>query len=91
MPCVSVFDSPVGPNGGCIFANPNVWEEIPPVKLPSEGGGRDGREPTPLSRRRYGYEQGNLDALEETRRMRILAEDDDIVAVITAMLTKGLM
>ena len=79
--------------------------EPTPTPIPNtDGGGRgSGRidrksalkaqqpTPTPLSRPRRGYDQGNVDALDETRRMRILAEDDDIVALITAMLTKGLM
>jgi hypothetical protein len=88
MPCVSVFDNPVGPNGGCIFANPNVWLDIPTVELPSEGGGRG---TGGIHRPRTGYEQGRDDAVEETRRKRILQEDDDIVALIASMLENRLM
>jgi hypothetical protein len=86
--CKSVFDSPIGPNGGCIFANPNVWLDVEPVELPSHGGGIGGG-----GRRseRPSYREGPMDALEQTRRKRILAEDDDIVALITAMLGQGLM
>jgi hypothetical protein len=85
--CKSVFASPVGPNGGCIFANPNVWEEIPPVQLPSEGGGIGGGRRS----ERPDYREGPQDALEQTRRKRILSEDDDVVALIMSMLGEGLM
>lgn len=55
-----------------------------PAPVPSsEGGGRRSE--------RTGYRDGHRDALEQTRRKRILSEDDDIIALITAMLTKGLM
>jgi hypothetical protein len=89
MACVSVFDSPVGPNGGCIFADPNVWLDVQPIERSTVGGGRTHE--IPLRREKSRYRDGNIDALEETRRMRILAEDDDIVALLTAMLTKGMM
>jgi len=91
MACVSVFANPVGPNGGCVFANPNVWLDVQPVQLPSDGGGRSQTHQQPLRRDKSRYRDGNIDALEETRRLRILSEDEDIVALLTAMLTKGLM
>ena len=50
---------------------------------PSQGGGRRSERPS--------YRDGPHDALEQTRRKRILQEDDDIVALITAMLGQGLM
>jgi hypothetical protein len=65
---------------------------------PSTGGGR-GSGPTngirpehpyrPRSHSRY--DRGNIDALEETRRARILSEDDDIVALIAAMLSRDML
>jgi len=69
-----------------------------PVTPPTGGGGR-GSGPTngvqpehpyrPRSHTRY--DKGNIDALEETRRARILAEDDDIVALIAAMLSRDML
>lgn len=49
------------------------------------------QQPDPYRRPRKGYAKGNIDALEETRRLRILAEDDDVVALIMSMLNNGLM
>ncbi len=68
------------------------WVECPSAitPVPSTDGG--GRGTGPIGRRaRAGYEGAGLDALEETRRKRILIEDDDIVALIMAMLENRLM
>ena len=60
----------------------------PPVVVPPQGdiGGGGGRR-----NERPSYRPDYRDALEQTRRKRILQEDDDIVALITAMLTEGMM
>jgi len=66
-----------------------IVPEIPVTPTPPPSGGRGSgpiyREWAP------GYDQYREDALRETRRKRILAEDDDIVALIAAMITKRLM
>jgi hypothetical protein len=84
--CQIIFRSPDHTNGGCIFADPTTIIAIEAPSLPqrpSEGGGRRSE--------RDSYRHGHRDALEQTRRKRILAEDDDIVALIAAMLTEGMM
>jgi len=53
----------------------------PAPKIPGTGGGR--YEP--------GYTRQREDALKETRRRRILAEDEEISAMIMAMVTNGLL
>jgi len=90
MACV--LDNPIHANGGCIFADPSTFLVVssPVTEIPLGGGGRRSG-PNYRPRPKRGYDHGNIDALEETRRARILAEDDDIVGLITAMLTKGLM
>jgi len=60
---------------------------IPPVvepkpEIPSTGGG---------GRYDPGYVRQREDALLETRRRRILAEDEEISAMIMAMITKSLI
>ncbi len=62
---------------------------VPPAPVPPTDTGRgsgptDGIQPE-------GYTKLYEDRLLETRRKRILSEDDDIVALIVAMITKGLM
>ena len=68
------------------------WVQCPsdavPAPAPSHGGGRG---TGGIHRPRTGYERGRDDAVEETRRKRILQEDDDIIALLTAMLNNGLL
>jgi len=89
MSCQIVFDDPIHANGGMIFADPTRITVLPPhlPYPPSEGGGRG----TSRGIKRKGYNEGQVNALEETRRQRILREDDDIVALIASMLENGLM
>jgi len=61
---------------------PPVEPPIPKPEIPSSGGG---------GRYDPGYTRQREDALKETRRRRILQEDDDITAVIMAMVTKDLL
>ena len=86
MQCV--FDNPVYANGGCIFADPSEFlvPIIPPTGLES---GR-GSGPT-HGIRKEGYKQHRESALLETRRRKILQEDNDIIALIISMLTRNLM
>lgn len=72
--------NPQGP-GWLLFFQDDFVEPIPKPKIPGTGGGRYD----------VGYTKGRDDALLETRRKRILAEDDDIVGVIIAIVTKGLI
>ena len=53
----------------------------PQPEIPATGGG--GRSP--------GYTRGREDALLETRRKRILRDDEEITALIMAMVTEGLI
>jgi hypothetical protein len=85
MQCV--FDDPIHANGGCIFADPTKFLAVVPSPdlEPSRGSG-----PT-TGIRRERYDKHREDALRETRRNRIIREDDDIVSLIVSMLTKDLM
>jgi len=84
-----VFDNPIHAGGGCIFADPSVFLAIiPPAPdqgLPTRGSGQT------TGIRREGYNKHREAALRETRRGRILREDDDIIALIVSMITKDLM
>ncbi len=56
---------------------------VPPqVKIPGTGGG---------GRYEPGYTKQREDALAETRRRRILQEDEEVIALIMAMVTEGLI
>ena len=68
------------------------WVQCPSATVPPTvpgGGGRGSGRTSGI--RPLGYTGQREDALAETRRKRILREDDDIVAIIGAMLTRGLM
>ena len=72
----------------------NSWiccgvEIRPPVITPviPDPGGRGSGPTTGIK----GYDQQHQDALLETRRKRILAEDEDVVALIMAMVTRDLL
>ena len=54
---------------------------IPVPPIPSSGGGRYGP----------GYTGNREDALKETRRSKILTEDDEIIAIVMSMITEGLL
>lgn len=84
---ICVFDSPIHPNGGCIFADPSAPIAIIP-RVPDRPGRGSG--PT-TGIRPESFKEHREDALRETRLKRILAEDEDIVALIMAMLKNGLM
>ena len=60
-----------------------------PVIDPTDVGRGSG--PTDGIRRLPGYNKHHQDNILETRRKRILQEDDDVVALIMAMLTRGIM
>ena len=84
MSCQIIFRNPEHSGGGCIFADPTI---IIPIDLPGPvgDGGNGGGQQQP------GYSKTQNDALLETRRNRILREDDDIIALIMSMLTKDLL
>lgn len=65
-----------------------IQPPIPPVK-PGDVPGR-GSGPT-HGIREEGYNKHREDALRETRRLRILQEDEDLIALIVSMVTKDLM
>jgi len=71
--------------GGSFAGREEVIVEPPEPTLPEiPGTGGGGRyEP--------GYTRQREDALKETRRRRILAEDEEISAMIMAMVTNGLL
>ena len=54
----------------------------PQPEIPGTGGG---------GRYDPGYTRQREDALEETRRKRILQEDEEVAALIMAMVTEGLI
>ena len=60
-----------------------------PVTNPTDVGRGSG--PTDGIRRLPGYNKHHQDNILETRRKRILQEDEDIIALIMAMLTRGIM
>jgi len=62
-----------------VIVEPPIVEPKP--EIPGTGGGR--YEP--------GYTRQREDALKETRRRRILQEDEEISAMIMAMVTNGLL
>lgn len=68
-------------------------EVEPDVPLkPTGGGAGGGRGSGPTTGiQEYGYRGHRDQALEETRRKRILLEDDDIVALIMAMVTRDML
>lgn len=53
-----------------------------PIPIPGTGGG---------TRRRSGYDRHREHDLEQTRRRKILQEDDEIAALIAAMVTRDLI
>lgn len=59
-----------------------VVEPVPQPEIPGTGGG---------GRYDPGYTRQREDALKETRRRRILQEDEEVIALIMAMVTEGLM
>lgn len=73
--------SPQGPGWLIFFQEEVVEPPIPQPKIPGTGGGR--YDP--------GYVRQREDALRETRHKRILREDEEMVALIMAMVTKGLI
>jgi len=85
MECV--FDNPIHANGGCIFADPSLILDI--VSVPTGPPGR-GTGPT-TGIRPESYTEHREDLLREARGKRILQDDEDIVAVVMAMLKNGLM
>ena len=89
MDCQIIFRSPIHSNGGCIFADPT---EIQAGEV-TDAGGVDGGRGSGRTHgiRREGYQDQQRDALLETRRKRILREDDDIIALIMALVTRDLL
>lgn len=74
--------SPMGPGFFIFFQDePIEPQPQPQPKIPGTGGGR--YDP--------GYVRQREDALKETRRRRILQEDEEVVALIMAMVTEGLI
>ena len=69
----------LGLGGGEISITP---EPTPQPEIPGTGGG---------GRYDPGYTRQREDALKETRRRRILQEDEEVVALIMAMVTEGLI
>lgn len=65
-----------------VFCGVIAIPELPPVEpTPSSGGGRTGP----------GYTKQYEDDLRQTRQRRIIQEDDEVTALIMAMVTRGLM
>jgi len=65
-----------------VFCGAIAVPELPPVEpIPSSGGGRTGP----------GYTKQHEDDLRQTRKRRILQEDDEMIALIMAMVTRGLI
>ena len=58
----------------------------PQVEIPSTGGGRGTGRIDP-----YGYNKHRDDDLAQTRKRKILQEDDEIIALIMSMVTEGLI
>lgn len=73
--------SPMGPGFFLLFRRQKQPIPQPQPKIPGTGGGR--YDP--------GYTRQREDALAETRRKRILRDDEDIVALIMAMITERLI
>lgn len=71
----------MGPGFFMFFQAEDVEPPQPQPKIPGTGGGR--YEP--------GYTRQREDALRETRHKRILREDEEITALIMAMVTEGLI
>ncbi len=69
------------------------WVQCPTAVVPAvTATGPSGRGSGPTHGiRREGYNRHREDALRETRLNRILAEDEEIVAMIMMMLKNGLM
>jgi len=75
-----ITTTPQGP-GFFIFFQDEFIEPQPQPKIPGTGGGR--YEP--------GYTRQREDALAETRERRIFQEDEEVVALIMAVVTEGLI
>ncbi len=75
----NIVFSGYGLRGGFII--PPVPESPPLTPIPGSGGGRV--DP--------GYGRQHEDALKETRHKRIMQEDDEILALIMAALTRNLL
>jgi len=59
-----------------------ITPELPPLTpIPGSGGGRTSP----------GYGRQREDDLKETRKRRILQEDEEVIALIMSMVTQGLI